>query len=566
MSLTAGNKSFPPQLRGWAPPNKDTTASALGRAVGAVASSPNPLNATKAAGQGLELYERETKALFLGQSGIVTFVNSVGSSGSAAGADITCVVDAVTGQLVGLQQAAVTACSTSGDAVVIPASSSYISQIKLAYTYDGTFVGRLIFDLKANATAKAVSYTCGSAGGKAVDLLPNNKDYIVTSVGVGCAPLPAVGGASGRRKLSAPPPPAVGLSAQRFTVAAAPLSSLPIDPATGLPRTPLLGDIIVATPVRAPPVVAQSTAALSVNSQYIQIAGQNFDASSPSANSVSFNLGAVGVVTAAASTLLTVFLSSRAVGLGSLTAVVTSGALSRYGSFFFKFLPMPLVARHSPFFFLFPFFFFLSLGGSQREPRNRRAGHGDAGDSDKRPLPGERPGERRPVRARRRRQPRQLRGHDRVEHVRATHGGGDPRFDGVRCRRGRQDRERRLCQPVRPRRLRRDHLVRRPSRRELAALQTLRDRDTEQHCLHPFEHRQCSHALHYLCCRIDHVLLGLASDEWPGLVRRKKDFFFFFKKEINFSVAARRSFLFFSRNSTHPTPAPDLNASSPPGT
>ena len=29
----------------------------------------------------------------------------------------------------------------------------YISQVKLAYTYDGAFIGRLIFELKENATA-----------------------------------------------------------------------------------------------------------------------------------------------------------------------------------------------------------------------------------------------------------------------------------------------------------------------------------------------------------------------------------------------------------------------------
>ena len=29
----------------------------------------------------------------------------------------------------------------------------YISQVKLANTYDGAFIGRLIFELKANATA-----------------------------------------------------------------------------------------------------------------------------------------------------------------------------------------------------------------------------------------------------------------------------------------------------------------------------------------------------------------------------------------------------------------------------
>ena len=196
VSLTAGNKSFPWQLRSWLPPNKNTTVGALGRAVGSVANSSNPLNATKAVAQGLALYKQETKALILGQAGIVSFVNSVNTSASA-GSPIRCFVDPSTGQLVGLEQAGLTACSPTGDVTVVPASAGYISQIKLAYTYDGAFVGRLVFDLKANATAKPVSYTCGSAGGKAVDLLPSKGAFVVTKLGVGCAPLPSVAAGTG---------------------------------------------------------------------------------------------------------------------------------------------------------------------------------------------------------------------------------------------------------------------------------------------------------------------------------------------------------------------------------
>jgi len=113
------------QLRGWAPPDKNTTLGALTRGAIAVADSSNPLNATKAAAQGLELYKRETKALLLGQSGIVKYENSVSSSGSAA--DIRCVVDPATGQLVGLQQAGASACASIGEATVVPTSSGYIS-------------------------------------------------------------------------------------------------------------------------------------------------------------------------------------------------------------------------------------------------------------------------------------------------------------------------------------------------------------------------------------------------------------------------------------------------------
>ena len=127
----------------------------------------------------------------------------------------------------------------------MPASAGYISQIKLAYTYDGAFVGRLVFDLKANATAAPVSYTCGSAGGKAVDLLPSKGDFVVTKLGVGCAPLPAAAVAAGRRRRSlSAAEPGTGLSARGITVAAAALASLPIDPVTGVPQTPQLGDVL----------------------------------------------------------------------------------------------------------------------------------------------------------------------------------------------------------------------------------------------------------------------------------------------------------------------------------
>ena len=78
------------------------------------------------------------------------------------------------GQLVGLEQSGAGACSAgaaappsvSVAAVPVASSRGYISQVKLAYTYDGAFVGRLVFYLKANATAEPVAYACGGAGGK----------------------------------------------------------------------------------------------------------------------------------------------------------------------------------------------------------------------------------------------------------------------------------------------------------------------------------------------------------------------------------------------------------------
>ena len=154
LSLTLGNKSFPPQIRGWVSPDKNATVQALGRSVGAIANSSNPLNATKAAASGLELYKRETKALILGQAGLVTYASSVNNSPTAV-SDLKCFVDPATGQLVGLEQGGgAVSCSTAASVVVVPTSTAgYISQVKLAYTYDGAFVGRLIFELKANATA-----------------------------------------------------------------------------------------------------------------------------------------------------------------------------------------------------------------------------------------------------------------------------------------------------------------------------------------------------------------------------------------------------------------------------
>ena len=321
-----GNSNKTLQLRGWASPSKSATLGALTRGAVAVVDSSNPLNATKAAAQGLALYKRETKALLLGQSGIVTFVNSVGSYVPAA--DIRCFVDPATGQLVGLQQAAVTKCSTSGDAVVIPISSGYISQIKLAYTYDGLFVGRLVFEMKANATAKPVSYTCGSAGGKAVDLLPDSNDYIVTKIGAQCAPLSKT----------------VGLWAQSFIVSAAPLSSLPVDPATGVSQTPQLGGNIApqggGSPTPAPtsaptpspttpppaPIVTTSSATLSTTATSLVINGFNFDPAA-AGNVVALSSGTVASISSASATSLTVVFATQP-SAGALSASVTSFGLS----------------------------------------------------------------------------------------------------------------------------------------------------------------------------------------------------------------------------------------------
>ena len=86
----------------------------------------------------------------------MTYSSSFNASPTAV-SDIRCFVDPATGQLVGLEQAGAVSCSTAVGVVVVPTSTAgYISQVKLAYTYDGAFVGRLIFELRANATAVSV--------------------------------------------------------------------------------------------------------------------------------------------------------------------------------------------------------------------------------------------------------------------------------------------------------------------------------------------------------------------------------------------------------------------------
>lgn len=69
-----------------------------------------------------------------------------------------------------------------------------VSQVKLAYTLDGLFVGRLVFELTPTPTptptltdgTKPVSVQCGTAGGKAVALLPRSgKGFVVDGIGFG---------------------------------------------------------------------------------------------------------------------------------------------------------------------------------------------------------------------------------------------------------------------------------------------------------------------------------------------------------------------------------------------
>jgi hypothetical protein len=75
------------------------------------------------------------------------------------------------------------------------------------------------------------------------------------------------------------------------------------------------------------PVVTASTADLAANAAQITIHGLDFDPTAAN-NTVAFNDGAVGTVTTASSTSLTVTISTEPKTAGSLTAVVTTDSES----------------------------------------------------------------------------------------------------------------------------------------------------------------------------------------------------------------------------------------------
>jgi len=79
----------------------------------------------------------------------------------------------------------------------------------------------------------------------------------------------------------------------------------------------------VATIVAAP-TVAFNAASRAINAPTLVITGTGFDPSSPGNNLVTFDNGAVGTVTSATSTSLTVTFSTQPTALGSLSARVTS--------------------------------------------------------------------------------------------------------------------------------------------------------------------------------------------------------------------------------------------------
>ena len=75
------------------------------------------------------------------------------------------------------------------------------------------------------------------------------------------------------------------------------------------------------------PAVTLNTASLAANAATLTIAGSGFDTTFAN-NTVAFNKGAVGTVTAGTATSLTVTFSTQPTGVGSLTAVVTTDGVN----------------------------------------------------------------------------------------------------------------------------------------------------------------------------------------------------------------------------------------------
>lgn len=106
----------------------------------------------------------------------------------------------------------------------------------------------------------APRYRCGTAGGTSVALLPNDRSFLVSQIAVtGCAAgvrapraptLPTTPTLPGRRRdllqLPVPGSAPIAMAAGKFNVTAVPIANLPIDAATGLPKTPPLGNIVSA--------------------------------------------------------------------------------------------------------------------------------------------------------------------------------------------------------------------------------------------------------------------------------------------------------------------------------
>ena len=73
------------------------------------------------------------------------------------------------------------------------------------------------------------------------------------------------------------------------------------------------------------PVVTSSTASLAINATTVTISGSGFDPVAAN-NTVVMNNGAIGTVTSATVSLLTVTFSTKPIALGTLTAIVTTNS------------------------------------------------------------------------------------------------------------------------------------------------------------------------------------------------------------------------------------------------
>ena len=135
------------------------------------------------------------------------------------------------------------------------------------------------------------------------------------------------------------------------------------------------------------PVVTASTANLAANASQIIIKGFGFD-STPANNKVLFNDGAVGTVTTATTSALTVTFTTKPATAGSLTAIVTTGSVSS-GTAVQVATVTPVVTASSvavsanPFQMTIHGFGFDPTAADNTVTFNRSARHGHCGDPDR---------------------------------------------------------------------------------------------------------------------------------------------------------------------------------------
>jgi preprotein translocase subunit YajC len=89
-----------------------------------------------------------------------------------------------------------------------------------------------------------------------------------------------------------------------------------------------VGTLVQVATIVPAPTVSFSNANIASVVPFITILGTGFNGTTPSGNTVVFSNGAVGTVTAATSTQLTVTFSTAPTGTGILTAIVTTNSIS----------------------------------------------------------------------------------------------------------------------------------------------------------------------------------------------------------------------------------------------